>query len=79
MVRWVYELRSQDDDFGQAGTLIREIWNHALRAEFVANVTGRLLGSVRGEVLETAFDYWRNVDADTGKLIKANVRAANGA
>jgi len=79
MVRWAYELHSQDDDFGQAGTLVREIWNQALRAEFVANVTGHLLGSVKGEVLEKAFDYWKNVDADTGKLIEANVRAANGA
>ena len=79
MVRWACELHSQDDDFGQAGTLVREIWNHALRAEFVANVTGHLLGGVKGEVLEKAFDYWKNVDADTGKLIEANVRAANGA
>ena len=57
MVRRAYELHSQNNDFAQADTLVREIWNHALRAEFVANVTGHLLASVKGEVLEKAFDY----------------------
>jgi catalase len=53
---------------------VREVWNDAQRAEFVDNVTGHLLG---GEVLQRAFDYWKNVDGDTGKQIEANVRAAS--
>jgi catalase len=77
MVRSAYELHSQGDDFGQAGTLVREVWNDAQRAEFVDNVTGHLLGGVSGEVLQRAFDYWKNVDGDTGKQIEANVRAAS--
>jgi catalase len=77
MVRSAYELHSQDDDFGQASTLVREVWNDAQRAEFVDNVTGHLLGGVSGEVLQRAFDYWKNVDGDTGKQIEANVRAAS--
>jgi len=79
LVRSAYELPAQDDDFGQAGSLVRDVWNDAQRAEFVSNVTGHLLGGVTGEVLERAFDYWKNVDGDTGKQIEANVRAANGA
>ncbi len=80
MVRSAYELHAQDDDFGQAGTLMREVWNDAQRAEFVQNVTGHLLGGVKGEVLERAFDYCKDVDGDIGKQIEANVRAArNGA
>jgi len=80
MMRSAYELHAQDDDFGQAGTLVREVWNDAQRAEFVDNVSGHLLGGVKGEVLEKAFDYWKNVDGDTGKQIEAIVRAAhNGA
>src|SRR5450631_2145120 len=31
MMRSAYELRAQDDDFGQAGTLVRDIWNDAQR------------------------------------------------
>ncbi|MHB8274483.1 MAG: catalase [Dermatophilaceae bacterium] len=80
MVRSAYELHAQDDDFGQAGTLVREVWNDAQRAEFVDNVAGHLLGGVEGEVLKRAFEYWKSVDADTGRQIEQKVRAAgNGA
>ena len=79
MVRSAYKLHAQDDDFGQADALVRDVWSDAQRAEFVANVTGRVLGGVKGQVLERAFQYWKDVDADTGKLIETNVRAAHGA
>ena len=78
MVRSAYELHAQDDDFGQAGTLVREVWNDAQRADFVDTVAGHLLGGVTGEVLEAAFDYWKNVDGDTGKQIEEKVRAGIG-
>ena len=78
MVRSASQLHAEDDDFGQAGTLVREVWNDEQRAEFVDNVSGHLLGGVKGEVLERAFEYWKNVDSDTGKLIEENVRAAGG-
>ncbi|WP_432942771.1 catalase [Kribbella sp. CA-253562] len=77
-VRSAYELRADDDDFSQAGTLVREVWNDAQREEFVRTVAGHLLGGVHGEVLEKAFQYWKNVDADTGKQIEELVRAGNG-
>jgi len=57
---------------------VREVWNDVQRAEFVDNVSGHLLGGVTGEVLEKAFEYWKNVDGETGKLIEANVRAGTG-
>jgi len=78
MVRAAYTLHAEDDDFGQAGALVREVWNDAQRAEFVDNVAGHLLGGVEGDVLERAFEYWKNVDADTGKLIEERVRATRG-
>ncbi len=37
-------------------------------------VAGHLLGGVEGDVLERAFQYWKNVDADTGKQIEELVR-----
>ena len=79
MVRSAYELHAQDDDFGQAGTLVREVWNDAQRADFVETVAGHLLGGVTGEVLGKAFDYWKSVDSDTGKQIEELVRAGSGA
>jgi catalase len=78
MVRTAYTLRPEDDDFSQPGTLVREVWNDAQREEFVQTVAGHLLGGVEGEVLERAFDYWKNVDADTGKRIEELTRAGIG-
>jgi catalase len=75
MVRQAYTLRADDDDFGQAGTLVREVWDDEIRAEFVTTVAGHLLGGVEGDVLERAFAYWKAVDADCGKQIEELVRA----
>ena len=41
-------------------------------------VAGHLLGGVKSPVLERAFEYWKNVDADTGKQIEEMVRAGVG-
>jgi catalase len=78
MVRQAYTLRADDDDFSQAGALVREVWDDQQRADFVDNVAGHLLGGVEGDVLERAFGYWKSVDADTGARIEARVRARVG-
>ena len=74
MVRQAYTLRPDDDDFSQPGTLVREVWNDEQREAFVKTVAGHLLGGVEGDVLERAFEYWRNVDAECGKKIEELVR-----
>ncbi|WP_420175422.1 catalase [Luteococcus sp. OSA5] len=76
MVRQAYELRADDDDFGQAGTLVREVWDDEQRARFVDTVAGHLLGGVTGDVLQRAFAYWKAVDETTGAQIQAKVEAA---
>ncbi|HEY4074955.1 MAG TPA: catalase [Herbaspirillum sp.] len=73
MVRSAYSLHLEDDDFGQAGTLVREVWNDAQRQQVVAQVAGSLLGGVRGIVLARAIEYWKKIDADIGKLIEDEV------
>ncbi|MEO5982024.1 MAG: catalase [Pedococcus sp.] len=78
MVRQAYTLRAEDDDFGQAGTLVREVWDDAKREAFVETVAGHLLGGVKSPVLERAFDYWKSVDAGTGQQIEELVRAGLG-
>ena len=78
MVRSASELHTEDDDFGQAGTLVRDVWNDAQRAEFVESAAGHLLDGVHGDVLERAFEYWTNVDPECGKKIKEQVLAGNG-
>ena len=73
-----YTLRPDDDDFSQAGALVREVWDDAQRERFVETVAGHLLGGVTGEVLERALDYWRHVDEATAKQIEELVRAGLG-
>ena len=75
MVRQAYTLREDDDDFTQAGILVREVWDDEIRENFVKTVAGHLLGGVEGDVLERAFEYWRNVDAESAKKIEDIVRA----
>lgn len=72
-----YTLHAEDDDFGQPGTLVRKVWNDAQRDRFVDQVAGSLLGGVHGVVLDRAFQYWKDVDAATGKRIEEKVRAGS--
>jgi catalase len=77
MVRSAYTLRADDDDFTQPGILVREVFDDEQRAKLVEQVAGSLLGGVRGEVLERAFQYWKNIDADVGQRIETKVRAGS--
>jgi len=78
MVRTAYTLREQDDDWGQAGTMVREVLDDAARERLVSNVVGHLLNGVTEPVLERAFGYWRNVDKNLGDKIESGVRAKQG-
>ena len=74
LVREAYTLRQDDDDFGQPGTLIREVFNDAQRARFVQTVAGALEG-VAEPVLSNAFQYWKNVDENIGQRIEETVKS----
>ena len=75
MVRAAGTLHPEDDDWGQAGTLVREVMDDAARARLVSNVAGHLSNGVTEPVLERAFEYWKNIDKETGDKIEAEVRA----
>jgi len=74
MVRSAYVLHTEDDDFGQAGTLVRQVFDDAQRDALVEQVSGSLLGGVRSPVLERAFEYWKNIDPQVGQRIEDKVR-----
>ncbi len=74
MVRSAYTLREDDDDFSQAGALVREVMDDAERDRFVTNAAGHLADGVSEKVLVRAFDYWRSVDKDIGDRIEKKVR-----
>ena len=73
LVRSAYTLREGDDDFGQAGILVREVFDDAQRDRLVETVSGALDG-VQEPVLSNAFQYWKNVDAEIGARIEAKVK-----
>ncbi|NYT58767.1 catalase [Alcaligenaceae bacterium] len=75
MVRSAYTLHAGDDDFGQPGTLVREVYNDEQRSQLVETVAGSLLGGVRSPVLERAFEYWKSIDPEVGRRIEEKVRA----
>lgn len=75
MVRKAYTLRSEDDDWGQARTLVRKVLDDDARGRLVDNIVGHLLGGVSEPVLERALEYWGNVDAELGDRVARGVRA----
>ncbi len=75
MVRSAYELREDDDDWGQAGTMVREVMDDAARDRLVENIVGHLLNGVSEKVLARAFEYWRNVDGQIGRRVEDGVHA----
>ena len=74
MVRAAYTLREDDDDWTQAGILVRDVMDDAERERLVGNVTGHLCDGVSEKVLKRAFEYWRNIDSDIGDRIEKSVR-----
>ena len=75
MVRSANSLHADDDDWGQPGTLVREVLDDAARDRLVNNIVGHLLDGVTEPVLLRAFDYFRNVDKELGDKVEAGVRA----
>jgi catalase len=73
-VHAAYTKRKDDDDFGQAGTLVRKVLDNAQRDRLVSNVVGHLKNGVTEPVLARAFEYWRNIDQAVGDRIAEGVK-----
>jgi catalase len=78
MVRAAYTLRRDDDDWGQPGTLVRQVMDDAARERLAHNIIGHVFNGVKEPVLSRVFEYWRNVDPDLGKQVEEGVRASLG-
>jgi catalase len=79
MVRTAYTLRQDDDDYSQAGIMVREVLSDEQRARLVKNVAGHLGGGVSEPILARAFEYWRNIDKDLGDKIEQAYNENKGA
>ena len=73
LVRSAATLHLEDDDFGQATTLVNEVFDDAQRDELVETVVGALTG-VSEPVLSNAFQYWKNIDQTIGQRIQQAVQ-----
>ena len=69
MVRQAYTLREDDDDWSQAGILVRDVMDDAARERLVGNISGHLKDGVSAPILERALEYWRNVDKTLGDRV----------
>lgn len=76
LLRAPYSLRKDDDDFGQAGTLVREVMSSEQRTLLVSNVVGHLKNGVTDPVLQRVFEYWRRIDRETGDRIASAMKAS---
>ncbi|MDF2498642.1 catalase [Arthrobacter koreensis] len=75
LVRSAATLHSEDSDFGQAGTLYREVFDDAAKERFLETITGAVSGVQRPHIREAAIQYWTNVDAGLGAKLRANLAA----
>jgi len=69
-VRAAYTKRKDDDDFSQAGDLVRKVMDDAERDRLVKNVAGSLKNGVSEPVLNRAIEYWKKIDKEIGERIE---------
>jgi catalase len=69
VIRSAYRLHAEDDDFGQAGSLVRDVLDDAQRERLAGNIIGHASNDVSRPVLERVFEYWRYVDKDLGDKV----------
>ena len=65
-------LHSEDDDFGQAGALYRDVFSDESKARFLETLVGQYNALTVDRIKERFIWYWTQVDADLGaKIIDA--------
>ena len=73
IVRAANVLHRDDDDFGQAGTLVRNVLDGAARDRLVSNIAGHVKQGVAEPVLSRVFEYWTQVDETLGDRVREAV------
>ncbi len=76
IVRSAQRLHSQDDDFGQPGTMVREVLDEPARERLVSNIVGHASGGVEPDVQKRVVEYWRNVDSDLGARVSKGLNGS---
>src|SRR5450830_707472 len=66
-------LHPEDDDFGQAGTLYRTVFDDAARARLLETITGHVGAVTSPTIRDRAIWYWTSVDAGLGAALHTNL------
>lgn len=77
LVRAAYTLHAEDDDFGQARTLLREVYTEEQRERMLDTLAGQA-PDLDDIVYPRFIQYWKNVDADFGAKLEARGRDGQG-
>lgn len=73
LVRAAYVKHAEDDDFGQAGTLYRDVFDDGEKERIVHNITNKMMGITNKDIEERVYQYWTNVDADLGRRVRESL------
>lgn len=79
LVRAAYVKHAEDDDFGQAGTLYRDVFDDAAKERFVHNITNKMMAIINKEIEERVYEYWGKVDADLETKVRESLAAKRAA
>jgi catalase len=71
--RFAHDKHAEDDDFGQAGSLVRQVLSDVDREHLVKNVVGHASDHVSEEVQRRVVAYWSLVDAGVGSEVAAGL------
>jgi catalase len=78
LARYANRKHAEDDDFGQPGTLYREVMDDTERELLVSNIVGHASDGVSDEVQGRVVAYWTAVDAGLGARVAAGLGHGNG-
>jgi catalase len=77
MVRGAYTLHTEDDDFGQPGTLYRKVLSPADQEHLANNIIGHMSQDVERFIQERAVNLWYKVDQELGEKIAQGLGLAS--
>ncbi|MDQ3675787.1 MAG: catalase [Actinomycetota bacterium] len=80
IMRSAYEDHPEDDDFGQPGTLVREVMSQTDRDNLANNIVGHASDpDVTAEMHDRVVDYWTKVDPEVGNAVASGLGRASQA
>ena len=77
LMRAAQTLHSEDDDFGQAGTLYRDVFDDASKERFLSTLAGQYGSLTVDGIKERFLSYWTSVDADLGAALRSAALTSN--